>query len=455
MFFHNHKYHQLSMMMSLKPPPQDEEITTTNPSGDAVIDNNNWTDLVAPPMIVVGEVIPSSVAAVVDDSSETSMNQKDTMTKTFAKPETQPTANENNLLWKAVVVILCAVWASNFAVIKMVVSEPGVDSSLYAVARFGLATAALLPFAAKQWRPSTTTKTTTNIHNNENSNDATVLGEVTGTGMDKETFWGAIGCGAWVAFGYTGQLLGLLTTTASKSCVICSLHCVFVAAFAEFVRSQKSQLPFNVQVLLPAALAVTGVGIVELSGGAGTANIGDLLSFAQPIGFGMGYLQLEGLMARRPDLAVPVSAIKLGMVALASLLYFEVGPWLQPQHVNMDSILRVPDFEPILHSPIALAGVAYTGLVTTALALWVESIAFARVSATTASLILTTEPIFAAGLGALLLGETFGGSDYLGATCIVGACVLATLMDKDNGQEELSEEPIKDTPSRKWPFWGF
>jgi drug/metabolite transporter (DMT)-like permease len=273
-------------------------------------------------------------------------------------------------------------------------------------------------------------------------------------GMDKETFWGAVGCGSWVAFGYLGQLLGLLTTTASKSCVICSLHCVFVAAFAEFVRSRESELPFNVQVLLPAALAVTGVGIVELSGGAGAANIGDLLSFAQPIGFGMGYLQLEGLMSRRPDLAVPVSAIKLGMVALASLLYFEVGPWLQPE-IDMDSLVRFPDFGPILQSPMALGGVAYTGLVTTALALWVESIAFARVSATTASLILTTEPIFAAGLGALVLGETFGGSDYLGATLIVSACVLATLMDTNHGEEALSEEPKKETPSRRWPFWGF
>ena len=367
-------------------------------------------------------------------------NKKANGYATKAEATAVETPNEeltgNNLVWRAVVVALCAVWASNFAVIKLVVAEPNVDSSLYAVARFGLATAALLPFALKQWRPSV--KKDGSISN----------------GMDMETLVGAIGCGSWVAFGYLGQLLGLLSTTASKSCVICSLHCVFVAAVAELWRSRETQLPYNARVLVPAALAVVGVAIVELSGGAGAANIGDLLSFAQPIGFGMGYLQLEGLMARRPDLALPVSTIKLAMVTIASLLYFEVGPLLHAGAI--ETVFREPDFGPILQSPVALGGVVYTGLVTTALALWVESIAFSRVSATTASLILTTEPLFAAGLGAVALGETFGGSDYLGASFIVGACVLATLMDGEKEECIVDEEGNEVCePSRKLPFWPF
>ena len=78
----------------------------------------------------------------------------------------------------------------------------------------------------------------------------------------------------------------------------------------------------------------------------------------------------------------------------------------------------------------------YTGLITTALALWVESIAFKRVPATDASIILTTEPLFAALAGALTLGETFGTSDYFGASLIIGACALAVLFDGDAHKEE-------------------
>lgn len=367
-----------------------------------------------------------------------------------------PSADDNNTwLWRGVVVALCAIWASNFAVIKLVVAEPGVDSSVYAVARFGLATATLIPFAlpkitGKESQPQQQPE--------ETAASGAEAAPSLMSGMDAETLKGSIVCGSWVAFGYIGQLLGLLTTTASKSCVICSLHCVFVAAVAELWRTQEREKSYDFKVLVPAALAVAGVSIVELWGASSGANVGDLLSVAQPIGFGMGYLKLESLMAKRPDLAVPVSTIKLAMVTLASLFYFEIGPLLSDGAA--DWAPRLPDFGPILASSMALGGVVYTGLVTTAIALWVESVAFARVPATDASLILTTEPLFAAALGAVALGETFGGSDYLGATCIIGACVLATLMgesDEDctpadgqmGGKEEICE------PKRRWPFWGF
>ena len=163
--------------------------------------------------------------------------------------------------------------------------------------------------------------------------------------------------------------------------------------------------------------------------------MGDALSFAQPVGFGMGYLILEDLMAKKPEAALPVSAIKLAVVAVASFLLFEVTPLL---HGATDVALTIPDFSPILSSPTALAGILYTGLVTTALALWVESIAFAKVPATDASLILTTEPLFAAGFGAVALGETFGVSDYVGAALIVGACALS-IFSGDPHHEELEE----------------
>jgi drug/metabolite transporter (DMT)-like permease len=55
-----------------------------------------------------------------------------------------------------------------------------------------------------------------------------------------------------------------------------------------------------------------------------------------------------------------------------------------------------------------------------------------------ASTILTTEPLIAAGFGAVALGETFGMSDYVGASMIVGACVAASLLDTPGpgGEEE-------------------
>lgn len=326
------------------------------------------------------------------------------------------------LAWRGVIVVLCALWASNFAVAKLVMAEPGVDSALYALSRFGMAATSLAPFAIRS------------VVKSQDSLE-TDLEPI----MDLDTLKSAIICGSWVAFGYLGQTLGLLTTTASKSCVICSMHCVFVAVVAEIWRVQKASeeavignndddTRFDVMQLLPAAVAVIGVAIVELKGAGGSPTIGDALSFSQPIGFGMGYLILENIMARKPEAALPVSAIKLTVVTLASFLMFEASPLLHGGTLS-DISFRIPDFSPILQSPVAIGGILYTGLITTALALVVESIAFVKVPATDASLILTTEPLFAAGCGAVALGETFGTSDYIGASLIVVACALSIFLD--------------------------
>ena len=89
---------------------------------------------------------------------------------------------------------------------------------------------------------------------------------------------------------------------------------------------------------------------------------------------------------------------------------------------------------------MALGAIFYTGIVTTSLALWVESIAFQYVPATDASIILTTEPLFAAAASAVLVGETFGFSDVIGAAFIVGACITAVRMGES---VEVCDEDTK------------
>lgn len=302
------------------------------------------------------------------------------------------------LFWRGVVVIICALWASNFACTKVILDQ-NVDASTFAVARFSIAALSLLPGS---------------INSVRNGN------------MSWETACGALVCGAWVAFGYMGQLIGLLDTTPSRSCVICSLNCIFVAIVSEFMRVNSANekgysSDFELKKLVPAMLGFMGVAIIELKGAGGSPTWGDFISFSQPIGFGMGYIQLEELMHKQPSAALPVSAIKLAVVTLAALTFFE------GTHMT-GGALMLPDFSPILQSTSAMLAIFYTGIVTTSLALWVESIAFQRVPATDASVILTTEPLFAAAVSAVLVGEQFGLSDAVGAVFIVGACIYAIQM---------------------------
>jgi len=313
----------------------------------------------------------------------------------------------------------------------VVLAQPGVDPSLYAVARFSIAALSLLPGT---------------------------LGAVRDGRISGETARGAVICGSWVAFGYLGQAVGLVTTTPSRACVICSLNCIFVAIIAELTRIDRARergyvADFDLRKLIPASIAVAGVAIIELKGAAGDPTWGDLLCLSQPIGFGMGYLQLEELMKREPGAALPVSGIKLAVVAAAACLLFEASPHQAAADVAAGAAavavggpppppgggFRIPDFAPILSSPVALGAVFYTGLITTSLALWVESVAFQRVKATDASVILTTEPLFAAAASSALVGETFGASDAIGAFFIVGACIYAIRME-DSSREVCSDE---------------
>lgn len=362
-----------------------------------------------------------------NDSISNGYNQPLSDESSNMEPDPKNDGTLEAILWRGVVVVLCALWASNFSAAKLVMAEPQVDSSLYAVSRFTVASLSLLPGTISAIRRGA---------------------------IDLETAKGAAICGSWVGFGYIGQTLGLLTTTASRSCVICTLHCVFVAAVAEFMRVSKSNAEnesFNLMKLAPALLAVTGVAIVELQGAGGTPTIGDALSFAQPIGFGVGYLQLEELVKKSPNAGLPISFIKLVMASIFSYGMFELLPLLHHE----EFVFRVPDFTPILSSPMALGGILYTGLITTGLALWVESIAFKRVPATDASIILTTEPLFAALVGAITLGETFGASDYIGATLIIGACALAILLDNETQEAicmETEEDGTKCKAERSFPI---
>ena len=65
-----------------------------------------------------------------------------------------------------------------------------------------------------------------------------------------------------------------------------------------------------------------------------------------------------------------------------------------------------------------MKGVLYCAVVTTALTIWLQSVAFKRVSANDASIIIATEPVWAALVGFICLGERMSEMDMGGALLI-------------------------------------
>lgn len=73
-------------------------------------------------------------------------------------------------------------------------------------------------------------------------------------------------------------------------------------------------------------------------------------------------------------------------------------------------------------SPAPLIAILWTGVVTTALSVYGETLAMQKVSAAESTVILSTVPIWGTLFAAVLLGESIGWNNALGAVLIISAC---------------------------------
>jgi drug/metabolite transporter (DMT)-like permease len=310
-------------------------------------------------------------------------------------------SGSDNLLWKAVILGVTFVWATNFAVIKEIYGAvPSLDPALYSAIRFVAASSVFIPTVLSDLRATTNMKDWLDM-------------------AGRSTFIGVV-----ITLGYFGQAKGLVTSTADKAAFLCTMQVAWVA-LVNSIRSREWKMQTGVVI----AMATIGTALLELQG-VKPPTTGDLWLLLQPIGFGSGYLLLENVIKDYPDKPSQVTAFKLFGIALTCVTWA-----LANGHTTADVL-------PVLSEPVALAGLAYTSLITTAGAIYAQSLAFKRVSAGDASIIITTEPIWAALVAAFLLGEFMSKGEIVGAAIIVGAGlvyewnVVDNLLEKDSGSDE-------------------
>lgn len=282
---------------------------------------------------------------------------------------------ESELLWKAVILMLCLAWALQFSIIKQIYnSSELLDSSMYSAIRFSICGIIFSPaiFRAIQ------------------NQDLLIRGLLVGS---------------TVFIGYVGQAGGLESASAGYAAFICSLATVWVA----FLESISTGI-FKNQTWFSVCFAVCGTAFLELQGGEmPDMNLESLYLLMMPIGFGTGYVALSNLIKRYPDDVEAVTGLKLGTSGLLCSL------WAAS---NGHHLSEIPE---IFANPIAGPGLIYTSVFTTAFAVWIQSKAFKRVSASDASIILSSEPVWAGAFAYYLLGEQLTSTDILGAAMIIFA----------------------------------
>lgn len=173
------------------------------------------------------------------------------------------------------------------------------------------------------------------------------------------------------------------------------------------------------------ALACLGVGLLEL-GPTGGVDItsGDLLAFSQTIFFGVGYWRLEAFAQEHRQQTPQLTVGLLSSVAVGATMYalFEC----MMGHVSPD-LITPGQFSEWLTDPFIVGSLLWTGLMSTAAAIYLETVALKVVSATELTLLMTTVSLWGSMFAYIGLGEVLTPIGMLGGGLILGGCILGNI----------------------------
>ena len=251
--------------------------------------------------------------------------------------------------------------------------------------------------------------------------------------------WPALLCGCFTALGYITQSLALVTVSPATVAFLGAATVIVCPTLEAVVHKTPMGVKDAPQIWLAAILCLTGVGVLELLDPAAAATgsfahsvgLGDVLALLQAVGFGTSFFLTERMMRGQPEQALPITAVQVSMTALLSMIWCLGDGWIgsgaEAASYGLPALLLDPTIR------IAAAAVAWTGLVTTALNRFVETTALGKLKSAEASVILATEPLWAALFAVLWLSNDthFGLNDYVGGALIVLACLVNTLQPKD------------------------
>jgi len=200
------------------------------------------------------------------------------------------------------------------------------------------------------------------------------------------------------------QQVGLTITTVTNSGFLTGLYVVFVPFITLLVLRQPPH-----PVIWPAVM-MTFIGIWMLAGGSlSDLNTGDLLTIACAVMWAMQVI-LVGRFVGPSGRPLTLSFIQF---SLAGLLGLGIG--LVTEGFDMAAVIAT------------LPEILFAGVVATGLAFTLQVIGQRYTTAPQAAIFLSTESLFAALFGAIILGEQIPALGYAGGILIFLAILLAEL----------------------------
>ena len=208
--------------------------------------------------------------------------------------------------------------------------------------------------------------------------------------------------------GYLFQTWGLVYTTATKSGLLTGLSVVIVPIISSLALRKR----IRASAWLGALLAAGGLFLLVVGRGQiGALNKGDVLSLACAVSFAT-HIILVDRFVRHTDYR-QLLLVQVRVVGLLSLI----------------GTLSIERTVPAI-SGMLVEAILVTGILATALALYVLNRFQSSSSASYTAIILTMEPVFAGLFGFLLLGETLGLWQWVGSGMILAGIAFPTIWGK-------------------------
>ncbi len=190
-------------------------------------------------------------------------------------------------------------------------------------------------------------------------------------------------------------IIGLHLTTAANSALIVSIGPLWVV----LINAWRNHEPLTRTTIISVVVSMLGVVIVIAGRFAGQGQFhfdgatlgGDLLMFCASIVWGLGVLSARRPLSRNPPL--PTSIWMLCCGAVSQIV------------IGVPTLIGV-DWQTALTPPV-IAAILYSGLLSVAIGTTIFNLAIQRIGPARTAIYSYLQPLMAAGMAVVLLGEPF------------------------------------------------
>ncbi|MBK5261724.1 MAG: DMT family transporter [Peptostreptococcaceae bacterium] len=224
---------------------------------------------------------------------------------------------------------------------------------------------------------------------------------------------GGLWCGLIIFFASNFQQVGLVSTSAGKTAFITTLYILLVPIIGIFLKRE-----LHWYIWLAVAMGTTGLYFLCIT---------DSLTIA----FGDLVILIGAFFWALHILCMDYYAPKVMVTKLIAIQFFISG--------SLSLIVSLFS-EPILFEGLvaAMPTIVYTGIMSSGLAFTFQGLGQKDSKPTTASIILSTEALFAAVAGYLFLSEVFTQREFLGCVLMFSAVIISQLPTKADKQLKIN-----------------